>query len=382
VDAVALSKKDMSKKKKIIAGLLMITAVIAVTGCSNTYIGRYIRWNLPDVYDLTKFPFVPILHKGEPRQFVQSLQPSLTDMNVKHEGATVQLKKLLSQSKTRAFIVLRNDTIIAENYPLGDTRETLFKSYSMTKSVLSLLIGIAIAEKKISSVNDAVGKYIKDLSPAIGGLTIKECLQQTTRIRYNESYWPWSDEPRWYYTTDARALTKRVTIDEKRNSTYENVEYNVLLLGMVLENATGSAISQYLEEKIWKRSGMEQDASFSIDSEKKRFEKVGDGFNARAMDMVRLGKLLIDSGVYQDKQIIPADWIAESTSFEKSIASNWNNTNYKYLWWTLKNGDYYANGHFGQYIYVSPRTKTVIVRLGEESASICWWCVLPQVVGS
>jgi CubicO group peptidase (beta-lactamase class C family) len=369
----------MGKKKKIIASLLMTTAIVTFIACSNTYMGRYIRWNLPDVYDLTKFPSVPIRHEGKSLQFIESLQLKLTDMNVKHEGATVQLKDLLTQSKTRAFIVLRNDTIIAESYPLGDTRETFFKSYSMTKSVLSLLIGIAIAEKKITSVNDPVGKYINDLSSAIAQLTIKECLQQTTRIQYNESYWPWSDEPRWYYSTDARALTKRVSIDEKRTFKYENVEYNVLLLGMVLENATGTSISRYLEEKIWKQAGMEQDASFSIDSEKKRFEKVGDGFNARAMDLLRLGKLLLDSGAYRGQQLIPADWIAESTSFEKSIPSNWNNTNYNYLWWVLKNGDYYANGHFGQYIYVSPRTKTVIVRLGEESAGICWWCVWPQV---
>ncbi|MFM9837302.1 MAG: serine hydrolase domain-containing protein [Cyclobacteriaceae bacterium] len=370
----------MSTKKKIAAGLLVTVAIVTTIACSNTYLGRYVRWNLPDVYDLTKFPSVPIGHSGEPRQFVESLNPTLTDMIVKHEGVIVPLKDLLAQSKTRAFIVLRNDTIIAENYPLGDTRETLFKSYSMTKSVLSLLIGIAIAEKKITSVNDPVGKYIKDLSPAISHLTIKECLQQTTRIQYNESYWPWSDEPSWYYTTDARALTKRVVIDKKRTSKYENVEYNVLLLGMVLENATGTTISRYLEEKIWKLGGMEQNASFSIDSEKKRFEKVGDGLNTRPMDMVRLGKLLLDSGAYHGSQLIPAEWISESTSFEKSIPSNWNNTNYNYLWWVLKNGDYYANGHFGQYIYVSPRTKTVIVRLGEESAGICWWCVWPQMV--
>lgn len=82
------------------------------------------------------------------------------------------------------------------------------------------------------------------------------------------------------------------------------------------------------------------------------------------------------------RSVIPNDWIKESTSFENSIPSNWKNTNYNYLWWVLSNGDYFANGHFGQYIYVSPRTKTVIVRLGEESAGICWWCVWPQVAGN
>ncbi len=370
----------MGKRKWIFGGLLIVAALFAAIACSNTYLGRYVRWNLPDVYDLTKFPSVPIHHTAEPRQFDQTPRPGLTDLIVNHENAAASLRDLLSQSRTRAFIVLRNDTVISENYPLGDTRATLFKSYSITKSVLSLLIGVAIGEGKIHSVNDPVGNYIKGLSSATGQLTIKECLQQTTRIRYNESYWPWGDEPRWYYATDARALTRRVTIDEKRLASYENVEYNVLLLGMVLENATGTTISHYLEEKIWTRAGMEQNASFSIDSEMNRFEKVGDGFNASAMDMLRLGKLLLDSGVYSNQQIIPSDWISESTSFENSIPSKWNNTNYNYLWWVLKNGDYYANGHFGQYIYVSPRSKTVIVRLGEESAGICWWCVWPQVV--
>jgi CubicO group peptidase (beta-lactamase class C family) len=369
----------VSKKKKVVAGFLVTVFMLTIIACSNTYLGRYVRWNFPDVYDLTKFPSIPIQHGGDLHQFVESLNPSLTEMMVKHEGTTVRLNDLLSQSKTRAFIVLRKDTIISESYPMGDTHETLFKSYSMTKSVLSLLIGIAIHEKKINSVNDLVGNYVKGLSLDVAKLTIKECLQQTTRISYNESYWPWSDEPRWYYTTDARALTKLVAIDKKRSKVYENVEYNVLILGMLLENATGTTIARYLEEKIWMQAGMEQDASFSIDSKKNRFEKVGDGFNCSAMDMVRLGKLLLDSGMYQGRRVIPKDWIKESTSFENSIPSNWSNTNYSYLWWVLRNGDYYANGHFGQYIYVSPRNKTVIVRLGEESAGICWWCVWPQV---
>ncbi|MCE2994733.1 MAG: serine hydrolase, partial [Flammeovirgaceae bacterium] len=249
---------------KIVVGLLVTATVATVIAFSNTYIGRYIRWNMPDVYDLTKFPSVAIRHLGESRQFVKGYDHTITEMNVMHEGVKVPLKDLLSQSKTRAFIVLLNDTVLVENYPLGDTPETLFKSYSMTKSLLSLLIGIAIDEKKISSVESPIGNYIPNLSPDIARLTIKECLLQTTRICYNESYWPWSDEPRWYYTTDARTLTKQVTIDENRPSAYENVEYNVLLLGMVIENATGTSISQYVEEKIWKRAGMEQDASFSV----------------------------------------------------------------------------------------------------------------------
>lgn len=369
----------MKKRKKSLVIILLGTVLIIGVASSNTYLGRYIRWNFPDVYDLSKFPSVPIHHQGQPQRWIESFKGELTAMKVKHEGDSVLLQDLLRQSKTRAFLVLRNDTLIQEIYPLGDTRETLFKSYSMTKSVLSLLIGIAIADKRIGSVNDSLGNYINDLTPAIARLTIKECLQQTTRIKYDESYWPWSDEPRWYYSTDVRALTKRVVINPQRPHGYENVEYNVLLLGMVLENSTGISISQYLEEKIWMRAGMEYEASISVDSEDKRFEKVGDGFNARAIDLLGLGKLLLDRGAYQGNQVIPVSWIDESTSFAQSIPSNWKNTNYNYLWWVLKNGDYYANGHFGQYMYVSPRNKTVIVRLGEESAGICWWCVWPQV---
>ncbi|MFN8888389.1 MAG: hypothetical protein ACK5WF_13090, partial [Cyclobacteriaceae bacterium] len=152
---------------KIVVGLLVTATVATVIVFSNTYIGRYIRWNMPDVYDLTKFPSVAIRHLGESRQFVKGYDHTITEMNVMHEGVKVPLKDLLSQSKTRAFIVLRNDTVLVENYPLGDTPETLFKSYSMTKSLLSLLIGIAIDEKKISSVESPIGNYIPNLSPYI-----------------------------------------------------------------------------------------------------------------------------------------------------------------------------------------------------------------------
>lgn len=372
----------MSKKGKILVTISALGLALILTACSNTYLGRYIRWNFPDVYDLTKFPSVPVQQGASKRTFVYSIQNNIGTIRVNEEGDSVDLNSLLKRSKTRAFIVLKNDTIIAEQYPLKDTHETLFKTYSMTKSLLSLLIGLAIEERKIKDVNDPIGNYLPNLKQTIANLTIRQCLLQTTRIKYDERYFPWSDEPRWYYTKDARALTRKIEIDEKRKPVYENVEYNVLLLGMVLEEATGKSISQYTEQKIWKRAGMEHQASFSIDSEETRFEKVGDGFNAHAMDLVRMGKLLLDSGVYQGQQIIPYNWIHESTSYENSIPSEWKNVQYNYLWWVKKNGDFYANGHFGQYIYISPRTKTVIVRLGEASDGICWWCVWPQVVDS
>jgi CubicO group peptidase (beta-lactamase class C family) len=366
-------------KRPLLLLFALLSLALIIAACSNTYIGRYVRWNFPDVYDLNKFPFLRVERGGNVNVFPSMIRTNIDSIQVFNEGVQVNLKDLLTSSKTRAFIILRNDTLITEWYRKGDTRETLFKSYSMTKSVLSILIGIAISEGHIKDVDEPIQNYIKRLSTSVGQLTIKQCLLQTTRIRYDERYLPWSDEPRWYYTKDARALTTKVKIDETRKSVYENVEYNVLLLGMVLEKATGRTITQYLEDKLWKISGMEFPATFSIDSEETHFEKVGDGFNARPMDMVRLGKLLLDSGIYKNRTIVPQEWILESTSFEGSIPTQWNNVNYKYLWWVKSNGDYYANGHFGQYIYISPRTQTVIVRLGEESNGICWWCVWPQV---
>lgn len=238
-----------------------------------------------------------------------------------------------------------------------------------------MLIGIAIEEGYINNVNEPLKNYIHDFkNKALGEITIEQCLNQTTGIKYDNRMSFSSDKPKFYYTINVRKLIKNVELENKPGTRWHNAEYNVLLLGAVLENATNASISEYLQEKIWKPLGMEYPATFSIDSEKYKFEHTGDGLNARAIDYAKIGSLMLKNGYWNGQQIIPSDWIKKSTSLEGSSITDWDDLNYKYLWWLNRvTSDYQAIGHFGQYIFVSPLSNVVIVRFGEKKGGISWW---------
>ncbi len=191
-----------------------------------------------------------------------------------------------------------------------------------------------------------------------------------------------SDKPKFYYTKDVRYLIKGIELENKPGANWSTDEYSILLLGAVLENATNASISEYLQEKIWKPLGMEYPATFSVDSKEHKFEHVADGLNATAIDYAKIGSLMLKNGYWNGQQIVPSDWIKKSTSLEGSSITDWNDLNYKYLWWLNRvTGDYQAIGHFGQYIFVSPASNVVIVRFGERKGGVSWWYdIFPKIV--
>jgi len=374
------------KKKKI--KLVIISIIIIGIGFivfTDNYYGRLIRWNIPDIYDYQKFPSITIEKPNNPYLIPARIDKELfSKFQFEREGESIDdFAKLLALTKTNAFIVIQNDTIIYEKYLNGRKRESLCKAFSASKSILSILIGIAIDEGHIKSINDPLKKYINDFrNVELGDITIKQCLNQTTGIKYNGKMSFFSDKPKFYYTINVRELIKGVELENKPGTKWSTDEYSILLLGAVLENATGESISYYLQEKIWKQIGMEYSATFSIDSKEHKFEHVADGLNATAIDFAKIGLLLLKKGQWNNKQITPEKWISESVSLPESSVTDRNGLNYKYLWWIKrKNGDFHAAGHFGQYIFVSPRSNTVIVRYGERKGGVSWWYdIFPTIV--
>jgi len=374
------------KKKRIsliILGIFIITIGLVVF--TDNYYGRLIRWNIPDVYDYQKFPYVTIENSNNPYIIPKKIDTDLfSTFEFDREGETINgLTNLLALTKTNALIVIQNDTIIYENYLNGRNRESLCKSFSASKSILSMLIGIAVDEGDIKSINDPLKKYITDFrNEELGEITIKQCLNQTTGIKYDKRMSFFSDKAKFFYTKNVRELIKGVDLENKPGTKWSTDEYSILLLGAVLENATGESISYYLQEKIWKPIGMEYSATFSIDSKDHKFEHVADGLNATAIDFAKIGMLLLKDGKWNYKQIIPEEWISESVSLNESLKTDRYGLNFKYLWWIKrKNGDFHAAGHFGQYIFVSPRSNTVIVRFGERKGGVHWWYdIFPKIV--
>ena len=371
---------NMNKKRLILVAAIAFIISLIFT---DTYMGRYVRWFLPDVYDLNKFPYEKVENGESKLKIPKKPSDLINEISFELNGNKNNLDELINNTRTNAFIILHNDTIIYENYTKDNTDTSLFKAYSATKSILSALIGIAIDEGKINSIDEPVKNYVKGFKDTNAeNLTIKQCLMETTGVEYNTSYLPWGGKPQTYYMPNIRRYTKKIVkVNIDNQNICDNSEHNVNILGMVLENATNQKIYDYLSDKIWKPAGMNYPATFSIDSKKNKYAYVTHGLNATAKDFLIFGKMFLDNGFINGNQIISQKWIMESTSFENGVKTQDYYKNYNSLWWIMRSSDYSAFGHFGQRIYISPRSNTVIVRFGEKSGGVSWeFEIFPKII--
>jgi CubicO group peptidase (beta-lactamase class C family) len=269
--------------------------------------------------------------------------------------------------------VLQDDRLLYERYFNGHDERSLNTSFSMAKSFASALVGIAIDEGSIESVDEPITHYLPELlekDKRFKSITIRDLLTMSSRIRYEEGgFLPWSeeaDDTKTYYATDLRELTLNCRIEGKPGDYFEYNNYNPLLIGMILERATGMSVSRYMEEKLWKPIGMESNGSWSLDSTSSGFEKMESGVNARARDFARFGMLYAKGGNWNGRQLISQKWVEEST---RPDASTDLYRGYQYFWWvnTPEGENHFsAQGNYGQYVYVAPEKDLVIVRLGKE----------------
>jgi CubicO group peptidase (beta-lactamase class C family) len=264
--------------------------------------------------------------------------------------------------------------LLYERYFNGYDETSVNTSFSMAKSFASALVGIAIDEGHIKSVDEPITNYIPELlekDERFKSITIRHLLTMSSGIKYEEGgNLPWSeeaDDTKTYYATDLRELAlKNCRIEGKPSEYFEYNNYNPLLVGMILERSTGMSVSRFMEEELWKPLGMEADGSWSLDSTKSGFEKMESGVNARARDFARFGLLFANEGTWRGKQLISRGWVEEST---RPDATTDPSSDYQYFWWVnTPDGKrhFSAQGNYGQYIYVAPEKDLVIVRLGKE----------------
>jgi CubicO group peptidase (beta-lactamase class C family) len=313
---------------------------------------------------------------------------------------TESLDALLARTDTRAFIVVRDDSVVFETYP-GSTREAVNTSFSSAKSFDSAMIGAAIADGYIGSVDDPVIRYVPELGGrGFDALTIRDLLMMSSGIRYigndEQPFYmsPFGDDTRTYYSADMRRVALSVTAsDAPVGAHFRYNNYHPLIEGLIIERATGMPVAKYLEQRIWQPMGAEFPASWSLDSEQSGFEKMESGLNVRAIDFARFGLLFLHDGYWNGRQILPAGWVREATSPLRpdprvwEVFTQWPARGgfYKYHWWGLNNPDgtydFMARGAYDQYIYVAPRKNVVIVRMGNKpDAGMEWGLVLHAIV--
>ena len=276
---------------------------------------------------------------------------------VAHDGGQATVADILDDLSVAGLLVIKDGAIVYERYRLGNDRDSRWISYSVAKSVVSMLVGAAIRDGYIESVDEKVSDYLPRLKgSAYDQARIRDILQMASGVAWDETYDdPESDinQASWH------TLALYDYLDDKpRNGApgatfnYNTAETN--LVGSLLRAAIGNNLSTYLEEKIWRPFGMESDAAWSL-TEPGGGEFGGCCINATLRDYGRLGLFALNNGRLADgTPVLPKDWMAESTT--PSPAASF----YGYLWWLPGNGAYRASGIFGQGIYIDPSRNLVI----------------------
>jgi len=351
---------------------------------------RYVLMGMADVYDFNKLPTTK-LERCESNFSFNRTSENYNFEGFTYEGTSVdQFDEFLEQNNTNAFIIVKNDTIIYENYFNGHHKESICKIFSITKNVLTTLIGIAIDKGQIESVHDPLIKYIPELrNKGLDKLTIYNCLNGTAGIKYNKNYLPFSDEAKMYYSLNIRELLQNIELEYEPGKLWRTENYSPQLLGWVLERATGTSITNYLHDNLWQPLGLNS-GKFVIDSEKNRFEKTESGLVIRPIDLVKFGRLWLNNGSWEGKQIVSEDWIKASTHVKKNekIQIYWESENmneyYKQMWWCFSTDNnltkYSANGHFYQRLVIVPDKNIIVLRLGSAKGDVIWGRCIQQVI--
>jgi len=277
-------------------------------------------------------------------------------------GASMALEDYLDKTRTVAFLVLRDDRIVYERYARGYDERSLLNSFSIAKAIVATLVGIALAEGRIGTLDATVADLCPDLSGTpYGKVRLSRLLTMTSGMEDPPTIVP--GRAQYYYGEDLRDIVSRATPSQSASGAWRYSEADVQVIGYVLEAAVGQRLSSYLERKLWVPLGMEADALWSLDREE-GMEKAFCCVSARARDFARFGLLYAGGGRWRGKQILPADWAAISALPAVSTRGGYQ---HRHLWWVPPGGagDFYAYGHDGQYLYVNPGRGVVIVKFSE-----------------
>jgi CubicO group peptidase (beta-lactamase class C family) len=339
------------------------------------YVVRSVLWYPPGVTDYRHFHADTVRNQAPVSGF--HTRPTNWPVKISTYFAVKDtsgcFEDLLDKSRTVAFLVIRNDSLIYSRYQKGYGDSSLFSSYSMAKSFVSALTGIALREGYIRSLDQPVTDFFPELAGrGYSKVTLKDLLTMKSGIGFREKYNnPFGDVSRVYYGRNVGKFILGLEVKTEPGTEYSYQSGNTQLLAMVVEKATGMPISRYMEEKLWKPLGMGQAASWSVDGRKHHEVKAFCCINASAGDYARFGQLYLDKGYRDGKSIVPENWVEESLTIRNDSKDS-RGYPYTYFWRVRKNGEFFSYGVNGQYIYVSPEKKVVIVRIGEKSGGINW----------
>jgi CubicO group peptidase (beta-lactamase class C family) len=390
----------MTRRHWRLAAALLASA-LALPGCST--LPMWMVWQRQSaVTDYQHFDNAPVARAANPRPW-----PVATAALRWPRGADdAAITQMLAETGTQALLVMRRGQLVHEQYANGFARDSIGTSFSAAKSVVSLLLGIAVAEGRIASVDDPVTRYLPELlanDPRFAQITLRHLLMMRSGIHFDEGYRsPFAEAARFYLADDLAAQVARLRIAGPPDQAYAYKSGDTQLLSMVVQRATGVPLARYLQDKLWQPLGAEYDASWSLDSSAHGIARGFCCLNARAVDYARIGQLVLDGGRVEaptgGRQLVPADWLRDSTAAQQrpgqtdaarrnlEAAGRPQQAFYAWQWRRAPTpdsrgasaaevqpgADVYAEGLYGQFIYIAPATQTVVVRLGQRRGGLFW----------
>ncbi|WP_197082440.1 serine hydrolase [Pedobacter sp. BMA] len=347
------------------------------------YLVRVLWYRTPDAATYKAFP-QDIVHKSaSPFHFHRSgtIRNDIDTLMVRDgDQHMISFNEYFKKGKLNVFLVIRNDSILYEKYSPGYTDSTLTTIFSGAKSMVSIMIGQALAAGDIKNLNDRITNYIPELAKnaSFKNITIKNLLDMKSGLAFQDALGGvmkafFSDEAKYYYTHDIKKELMKVRLDNQPGTVWKYKSIDPILLGWVLERASGKPVARFFEESVWRKVGAQYSASFGLD-QPSGLANTASRFQVTAIDLAKIGRLYLHHGEYNHVQVVPKPWVAQSISIgieKPASAKGWQKSAHHYMWWIPQEGatgDYAAEGMLGQRLYVDPITNTIIVQFADHGA--------------
>lgn len=355
----------------LLALFILINLFILLSGRTYLYKGIASTYLVgesgPTIYDLDKFAYRTVKKGSEVQTWKHYSGFNKQDLPKGFEAYN-------KEWESTAFLVFRGDTILFEKYWGDHDRNTVSNSFSAAKTVVALLIGIAVEDGAIKSIDEPIGNYLPEFKSGDKALiTIRDLLLMASGLDWTESGSnPLSNNAESYYGSDLYGLVTNQQVERKPGKEFIYQSGNSQLLGFILKKATGKSIAEYASEKLWSKIGVESDAYWSLDEEGGD-EKAFCCLYATARDFGKIGRLIVQKGKWGDQQVVPEWYITEMVQVPTELKTEDGIENHQYglhIW--VYEGHtspvYYCRGIKGQYIIAIPEENVVIVRLGSRRA--------------
>jgi CubicO group peptidase (beta-lactamase class C family) len=355
------------KKKWVFILLAFILGIHAVLVCTHkTFIYKALLYTYPDINDQDLFYARTAKHAEKP-------QPWPISKHYNTHAIPDSLEKTLAAYESTAFVVVKNDSLLVEKYYDNYSDTTHSGSFSVAKSFVGTLIGIALDKGYIKSLDEPVGNYLPEFKQdGKEKITIRHCLMMSSGLNWDEAYASaFSITTEAYYGSDLKGTINRLKATEEPGKAFSYKSGDTQVLSLVLEKATGKSTTAFMQDELWRKIGAEHDAWWSLD-DKDGEEKAYCCIYATARDFARLGKLYLHEGQWGDQRILSQSFIQQATTANGLMDAETLQANevYGLQWWIYPNAQhkkvFYARGILGQYIIVIPEKNLVMVRLGHK----------------